>query len=145
MKHRFPLPWLHLHAVVSLLVFLAHQGLAPQGALLPRWATNHLNDLLCIPLVGVLSLHGTWALKGDRTWRANGYHVLALVIIFSLYFELYLPRVQPRYTGDLWDVACYVLGGLVFLGLQRLEWWPASGPGLGKHFGCRGRASRASL
>lgn len=132
MKIGIPLPWLHLYALASLLVFLAHSWLVHQGFPLPWWVTGHLNDLLCIPLVGVLALHGAWLRGKDRAWLAGRCHMLAVVAIFSVYFEVYLPAVSPRYTGDPLDVLCYAIGALVFLGLQRL----GSGPG---HRRCRPR------
>ena len=69
-----------------------------------------------IVLVGVL----IWAIKKDRTIRLNIFTIISLVALFSLYFEFYLPKQSTRYTGDLWDVVCYFLGGMLFYFLQNI-------------------------
>lgn len=121
MIRRIPLPWLHSYVLLSVMAFLLVEAAQWQGMPLPIWVHGHLNDLLCVPIVALISLHGTWLIKGDRSLRASNSHILALVLLFSVYFEAYLPEVNPRYVRDPIDVACYALGGMLFLFLQGLE------------------------
>ncbi|UZO82336.1 hypothetical protein NBT05_07630 [Aquimarina sp. ERC-38] len=42
--------------------------------------------------------------------------LLQLVITsgYAIYFEIILPPLHERYTGDFWDVICYFTGWLFF-------------------------------
>lgn len=87
----------------------------------PEWMFYYLNDFLVIPMVGIVCLHGVWLIKNDRTIRLNAFTVFSLVMMYSVFFEYYLPQQSGRYTADVFDVVCYVLGGVVFVILQKLE------------------------
>jgi len=102
-------------------VFFCVQLLKHFSIAAPKWVFNHLNDFLTIPLVATLGLHGVWLLKRDYTLRLNVFTIFSLVAFYSVFFEYYLPQQSHRYTGDIWDVVCYFLGGVVFFFLQRIE------------------------
>lgn len=70
-------------------------------------------------MVATLCLHGVWLIKKDKTIRLDIFTILSLVALFSIYFEYYLPKQSYRYTGDIWDVVCYGLGGIIFYLLQK--------------------------
>lgn len=118
---RHNLPFLHLYVGGSVMVFLLVEYCRWTGVEVPQWVFSHLNDLLCIPVVSFISLHFIWILKRDKSIRIPGAGIVLLVFLYSLYFEVYLPRVSSRYTGDWIDVLCYVAGGGIFYGLQRIE------------------------
>lgn len=86
----------------------------------PNWIFFYLNDFLVIPIVGFICLHVFWFLKKDKTIRINTFLIFTLVVIYSVYFEVYLPKYSERYTADFWDVICYILGGITFYILQKL-------------------------
>lgn len=121
MTDRFPLKLLHGYVLLSFAVFLIVQGLKFFSVAGPNWIFNHLNDYLAIPMIATVCLHGVWWIKKDRTIRLNGFTILSLVALFSIVFEYYLPQQDYRYTGDIWDVVCYGLGGLVFYALQKMK------------------------
>ncbi|WP_310992038.1 hypothetical protein [Aequorivita marina] len=121
MMHKLPLKLLHAAVFLFLLVFLGVQGLKYFSLAKPNWVFHHLNDFLAIPIVATLCLHGVWLLKKDRTIRLDVFTILSLVVFFSIAFEYYLPQQSYRYTGDVWDVVSYFLGGAVFYVLQQIE------------------------
>lgn len=122
MIRRLPLKVLHLYVLLSLVVFLFVQSLKYFSGVRSNWIFHHLNDFLTIPLVATLCLHGAWLIKKDNTIRLNIFTILSLVALFSVAFEYYLPQQSHRYTGDIWDVVCYFLGGVVFYLLQKVEY-----------------------
>lgn len=117
----FPLRMLHQYVIVSVFLFAGIEGLKYFSVPAPNWIFSYLNDFLAIPIVATLSLYGVWYIKGDKTIRIHGIWILALVVLFSVYFEYYLPRTSDCYTGDFWDVVCYGAGGSIFYILQKLE------------------------
>lgn len=121
MIRRLPLKVLHLYVLLSFIVFIVIQGLKYTFGIRSNWIFHHLNDFLTIPLVATVGLHGVWFFKKDYSIRLNIFTILSLVGLFSFIFEYYLPQQSYRYTGDIWDVVCYFLGGVVFYFLQRKE------------------------
>src|SRR5690554_3461051 len=121
MMRKLPLKILHWYILVSLVVFFCVQLLKYFSIAAPKWVFNHLNDFLTIPLVATVGLHGVWLLKKDYSIRLDIFTIFSLVAFYSVFFEYYLPQQSHRYTGDIWDVVCYCLGGVVFYVLQRRE------------------------
>lgn len=78
----------------------------------------HFNDLLLIPcaLPLLLWFHTRlgWRPRDQPpTWGETAAHLL----VWSVLFEWIGPHVLARATGDPWDVAAYVAGGLL------AAWW----------------------
>ena len=121
MIRKLPLKLLHLYVLLSLAVFFVVQSLKFFSISGPDWIFHHLNDFLALPIVATLCLHGVWLIKKDKTIRLNAFTILSLVALFSFVFEYYLPKQDYRYTGDVWDVVCYGLGGLIFYILQKFD------------------------
>lgn len=118
---KLPLQKLHLYVAAAIVIFLGVQILKYFSVAAPDWVFFYLNDFLSIPIVATLGLHGVWLIKKDKSIRLKVFDVLSLVVLFSVYFEYYLPQKSHRYTGDIWDVACYAAGGVVFYILQKME------------------------
>lgn len=72
-------------------------------------------------MVATLGLHTAWFSKKDKSIRIDLFTIISLVVLYSVVFEFYLPKQSYRYTGDVWDVVCYALGGIVFYVLQKME------------------------
>jgi hypothetical protein len=80
---------------------------------------DHFNDLLLIPcaLPPLLWVH--WRLRLRPHYRPPTFLEICLhLLIWSVLFEVIGPRIVRHATGDIWDVAAYVVGGLL-AGL----WW----------------------
>lgn len=118
---RLPLKWLHGYVALSFGIFCYVQGLKYVSGTGSTWVFHYLNDFLTIPMVATICLQGVWFVEKDTNVRLNTFTIVSLVLLFSIYFEYYLPMKSPRFTGDLWDVACYSLGGTVFYFLQKMN------------------------
>lgn len=122
MIRKFPLQGLHIYILISTVIFLVVQAMKYFSVSAPNWVFHYLNDFLVIPMVAFLSLHLVWFLKKDLSIRLEIFTILSLVVLFSIFFEYYLPQQSHRYTGDIWDVACYFMGGAVFFILQKIDY-----------------------
>lgn len=121
MIRRVPLKILHFYVLLSLVVFLSVQSWKYFSGIRSNWIFHYLNDFLAIPIVATICLHAVWFIKKDYILRLNAFTILSLIALFSIFFEYYLPQQSHRYTGDIWDVVCYFLGGIVFYLLQKME------------------------
>jgi len=113
-----PLKILHLYFLLTLLTFAGVQTLKYFSIHAPDWVFFYLNDFLTIPIVATFCLHAVWFIKRDRSLRLSFSTIFSLVVMYSVYFEIYLPTVSERYTGDILDIICYFAGGLIFYFLQ---------------------------
>jgi hypothetical protein len=77
--------------------------------------SNYLEDIIAIPIILKSSLliinniHSKF-----HSFQISRIDIVIFVLVFSMYFEFYLPKVDSRFTADLMDVVCYTLGGIIF-------------------------------
>ena len=84
---------------------------------------NYFTDLLFVPFISFIGLLGVHVIKRDVTLKISIGQIAILVIACSLYFEWFLPNYSVNklwYTSDLWDCLMYIIGGAIFLILQRV-------------------------
>ncbi len=117
---KLPLKTLHIFILVFVITYGIVLLLKLYDYLAVPFIYNHLNDILVIPIVATACLHVVWWIKKDHSLRLGIVSLLSLVLLYSLYFECYLPEKMDRYTGDLWDVVCYGVGAVLFYGLQKI-------------------------
>ena len=82
----------------------------------------YLTDLIFVPTMALFSLIFVRFLKRNQTIRISPSLVFFQVVLVSLFFEWYLPNYSAKsdwYTSDPWDVFNYILGGFIFLLIQR--------------------------
>lgn len=73
---------------------------------------SYLDDLLCLPIVLTLGLAAyriVWPTYKLRLW-----HMIPVFVVYSIYFEWYLPQISLAYTSDLFDVLAYTGGLTIF-------------------------------
>jgi len=87
---------------------------------LPNFLNNHLNDLLCMPIVLGIAQRTVRFLKSDSNLTLPVALQVVVTLLFALYFEWYLPQFNLRYTADVVDVLCYFLGMAFFEVTNRL-------------------------
>lgn len=121
MMRSLPLKKLHIYVLISLFLFAGFQLFRYLDISIPVFITSYLNDFLVIPIVATLCLWVIWLIRKNKTIRLNVVHILSLVVLYSIYFEYYLPKYVDRYTADWGDVVCYFLGGCVFYIFQKWE------------------------
>lgn len=85
---------------------------------LPSLINNYVNDLLCLPLLlGAMTFLIRWLKKDDKFQFPLSF-VVFLACYYAVYFEYYLPKVNPRYTADWIDVVLYFSGGFAYFFIQ---------------------------
>jgi len=75
---------------------------------------SYLDDIMCIPIIlgayqvicGLFNPHK----KKDLPLK----FILISVFSFSVWFELIIPVLSPKYTADILDVVMYITGGLFY-------------------------------
>lgn len=85
---------------------------------LPYIIRNHLNNLLCMPVVLTTCLALLQLIKKNYHLTMPIFVITSVTLYYILFFEWYLPKVNPRYTADLIDVLLYISGTVIFYIMQ---------------------------
>lgn len=100
---------------IALLVFSLQKLTIP----LPKVLNNYANDFLCLPIVlGILTFL-IRVMKKDNDFKFPLAFMLLLASYYAVYFEYYLPEVNPRYTADVMDVFLYFTSAIAFYLFQK--------------------------
>jgi hypothetical protein len=73
---------------------------------------SYLDDLLCFPIVLTLGLAMYRCFRPN--YQLTGWHIWPTIIIYTVYFEWYLPQTSALYTADILDVVMYLVGMTIF-------------------------------
>ena len=85
---------------------------------LPTLLNNYVNDFLIIPIVLSVCMYVLRYTRNDKSFTIPIPEILLLCIVYSVFFEVVLPKTHQRYTADIVDVLLYFLGGIWFYILQ---------------------------
>ncbi len=85
---------------------------------LPYLINGYLADVLCLPLLLTTVVWTIRKVKSLPFFILNWKMILFAWLYISLVFEYLLPMNSTRYTADIFDVAAYFAGGLLFFILQ---------------------------
>ncbi|MBC5774553.1 magnesium citrate secondary transporter [Pontibacter sp. KCTC 32443] len=75
---------------------------------------QYLDDILCMPLVLTITLATERLYFNNYSFVLPLRYILGAVLLFSICFEVLLPRLSIVYTSDVLDVLSYTLGAVVF-------------------------------
>ncbi len=75
-------------------------------------------DIVAVPLT-LLIVYLVRRLRGV-TGPIPLSHLVGTVIAFAVVFEIILPIFSSRFTPDVWDLWCYMSGGVIFFIAGRL-------------------------
>jgi di/tricarboxylate transporter len=87
--------------------------------ILPKLINNYFNDLVALPIVLIICLWSVRKLHNKPKFQLSFLQCLMLVLFYIVFFEVYLPKVNTRYTADAIDGGLYLIGGLLFYWWQR--------------------------
>jgi len=87
------------------------------------FSTFYLDDLLCLPIVLSL-IQYVQRRKYSPRFTLPLSHIVLAVLFFALSFEIILPAISSRFTGDPLDVALYFIGGGLFYAFNLLRTRP---------------------
>lgn len=90
-----------------------------QNFQMPQFFSSYLNDLLCLPVVLGICLLLIRRFSKNKQLKISLFSCLSLAALYSIYFEIYLPKVTQRYTADPVDALLYFIGAIVFYLLQK--------------------------
>jgi hypothetical protein len=85
---------------------------------LPSWINSYVNDFLCMPILLYLCRYVVRFLRSDSELLLPYPPIFLLTLFYAVYFEAYLPDIDPRYTADIHDVFLYFAGSGFFIGMQ---------------------------
>ncbi|SEI48252.1 hypothetical protein SAMN04488018_10181 [Myroides marinus] len=108
----------HWTFIVMILIGGSIYVLQRIGVDLPLFLNNYLNDILSIPITLFIILAVVQLFKG-KVYKLSIWMIMFIVAYYAIYFEYYLPQFHPRYTSDLLDIGCYMIGGIIFYLIQR--------------------------
>lgn len=104
--------------IIMALTALSVYSMQKLNVSLPKFVNNYVNDLLCMPLVLGLLTFLIRYFKKDKYFSFPLAFVLLLATYYSIYFEYYLPKINPRYTADWIDVLLYFFSSIAFFIIQ---------------------------
>lgn len=95
-------------SLIALTIYLLQRSCIP----LPTIINNYVNDALCLPLVFATMTFVIRYLKKDDLFLLPMGILLFIASYYAVYFEYYLPKINPRYTKDWIDVVLYFSSAL---------------------------------
>lgn len=83
-----------------------------------KFFNGHFNDLLA----PVMLLAWSNILLAPINKRVTGIILICgFAFIVGLIWEFVTPIYKPSVTSDWWDVLCYVIGGMVYWGINKIK------------------------
>lgn len=98
--------------LICLVLAVANQLLEKVFGVFVPMVHSYLDDLLCMPIVLTLGLAAYRIVI--PSYRLKPMHMISVLVLYSAYFEYYLPQVSNTATSDAWDILMYVIGLTVF-------------------------------
>lgn len=88
---------------------------------MPEIATSYLADLLSLFIVNTIILWFLRLIKSNKKLELKTAKVIVSFVLFSVFFEFYLPAVKDYYQKDYWDILCYAISAFGFLLWRRKQ------------------------
>lgn len=114
---------LEFSLIIFAIIYLSFETIMFINIPVPEWSTSYLNDFLCMPIVFTICLKAVQYIKNDSFIKLGLPLIFSLTTFYACYFELILPEISDRYTGDLLDVLVYFCGAILFYSLQQLDFY----------------------
>jgi hypothetical protein len=104
-------PWFIAGCVIWAIVITTRK----LGHPMPPLINGYVDDLFAVPVIANLSL---WYMRKlvirSDYYVLSAWKVVFIVIYLTLVFEIFLPFISKKYTGDWIDAGSYVVGGFFF-------------------------------
>jgi hypothetical protein len=100
--------------VIGVVLFYIHHFLSKYSSSYPktpfRWYIGDLLSLIvCVPIF--VNIQIALKIRTNKT-NATG-DIIFYTILFSIYYEIILPKKSNLFTGDIIDIACYFVSGMI--------------------------------
>ena len=77
---------------------------------------SYFEDIIALPIILKSSLLIiNRGFKRFKSYRIALIDVVIITVGFSFYYEWLLPKLDSRFSSDIYDVLCYFLGMVIFL------------------------------
>ncbi len=85
---------------------------------------NHLSDLYTVPMYCYTIQFLMNEVFGYK-WKSDLKFILWSTFYISIIFEVIGPIISVKFTGDLLDSVCYLVGGLIYFHTQKFAFHSA--------------------
>jgi len=104
-------PWF----IVMVSVAMVHQVAQKIFGISQRWVDSYLDPVLLMPILLQLVLWERRVLfgKGPR-YTLEWWRIALICVWVSFLAEVIFPMISSKFTADIYDVVCYVVGSLAF-------------------------------
>lgn len=105
------------YVIISLVLFSLNKIAEIKSIYIP-FIHSYMDDILFMP-VALWFIQMVCRFIYGHTFSLNYKHTLLLFIYVSIMFELVIPKFNSYFVSDFFDVACYFLGSISFMLLNR--------------------------
>jgi hypothetical protein len=88
---------------------------------MPEFVTSYLADLLSLFIVNTVVLWVMRLIQSNNNLELKPAMVILSFILFTGFFEFYLPGVNEYYHRDYADIVCYAIGAFWFILWRRKQ------------------------
>ncbi|WP_326984917.1 hypothetical protein VUJ46_10420 [Chryseobacterium sp. MYb264] len=112
--------WLRISRwfIAGLGVWMSILLLRKFGIIIPV-VNSYLTDLITIPMYCYLIQYITNTIF-EGNWKPGKKFIMESVIYLSVLFEIVCPMISERFTGDIFDVVSYAVGGFLYYQLGKV-------------------------
>src|SRR5690606_31750794 len=96
-------------------LFILHQYLQKIAGISLSLADSYLDPLLCMPILLHLIVLERKLFHRRTEYTLSLSHIVGYVLLVSILCELVLPICNEQMTAAPWDIACYALGGFIYV------------------------------
>lgn len=103
-------PWFILGCITWVIIYSSRK----LGHPVP-WLNDYVDDFFAIPVIASIALcYMRVIVIRSNYYVLSAWKVVFVVLYVSIVFEVFLPLISKRYTGDWRDAMLYAIGGLFF-------------------------------
>ena len=96
-------------------LFIFHQYLQKIASISLSLVDSYLDPLLCMPILLHLIVWERKLFHRRAEYTLSLSHIVGYVLLVSILCEIVLPLWNEKMTADPWDIACYALGGFIYV------------------------------
>ena len=98
--------------LICLMLAAINQTLEKVFGIFIPFINSYLDDVLCFPIVLTFGLAVYRAV--DKQYTLTPAHLIITFVVYSVYFEWYLPQISDIATSDAWDLLAYAIGLTIY-------------------------------
>jgi hypothetical protein len=100
-------------------IYMVYYTLKTLSFPIPEIVTSYLADLLSLFIVNTAVLYLIRLIKANKSLELKPEMILISFLLFTGFFEFYLPVVNKYYHRDYLDIVCYAISSFGFIFWRR--------------------------